>query len=57
VTKIFYVLVCRLCGNGDLPMPFESAEARGKWASAHTKGTGHDRWLVVDQPVEDEDED
>jgi hypothetical protein len=46
---MWYVLVCRECGNGDLPMPFESAEARGRWAAAHTKGTGHDRWLVVDQ--------
>ena len=45
----WYVLVCRECGNGGLPMPFESAEARGKWASDHTRATGHSRWFVADQ--------
>jgi hypothetical protein len=49
-TPMFYVLVCRDCGHGNLPMPFESAEARGKWAAAHTRATGHDRWFVHDQP-------
>lgn len=48
----FYVLVCRQCGDGDLSMPFESAAARGRWASEHTKGTGHDRWFVEDQDRE-----
>ena len=50
--KVFYVLVCRECGDPDrpLPMPFESAEARGRWAAGHTRGTGHDRWFVIDQP-------
>jgi hypothetical protein len=50
-TDVFYLLVCRECGDGDdaLVMPFESAEARGKWAAAHTRGTGHDRWFVYDQ--------
>lgn len=48
----FYVLVCRQCGDGDLPMPFDSPEARGRWASEHTKGTGHDRWFVTDQDPE-----
>ena len=49
-----YVLVCLDCGEGDdmLPMPFPSAETRGKWATAHTKGTGHARWIVQDQPRE-----
>lgn len=53
---MFYVLVCRDCGDPEkpLPMPFSSPEERGKWASAHTKGTGHDRWLVVDQEVPDD---
>lgn len=45
-----YVLVCRLCGDGNLVMPFESAAARGKWASGHTRGTGHDQWFVKDLP-------
>jgi hypothetical protein len=51
--RIFYVLVCRECGDGDLPMPFDSPVARGRWASEHTKGTGHDRWFVVDQPAQE----
>jgi hypothetical protein len=46
---VFYLLVCRECGDGDLIMPFGSAEERGKWAGAHTSGTGHDRWWVQDR--------
>ena len=51
MTSMFYLLVCLECGEGSdsLLMPFESAEDRGKWASAHTKGTGHDRWWVEDE--------
>lgn len=55
--KVFYVLVCRDCGNGDLPMPFGSPAERGKWAAEHTRATGHERWLVLDQPAPDTDED
>src|SRR5258706_12749271 len=47
----FYVLICRECGNGDLVMPFGSAGERGRWASEHTRGTGHDRWFVKDVPA------
>lgn len=49
--KTWYVLVCRQCGDPDkpLPVPFESAEARGEWATEHTKVSGHDQWLVIDQ--------
>jgi hypothetical protein len=47
-TEKFYLLVCRECGNGDLVMPFGSPAERGKWASGHTKGTGHDRWFVTE---------
>lgn len=47
-TKKFYLLVCRECGNGDLVMPFDSPAERGKWAGAHTRGTGHDRWFVTE---------
>jgi len=36
------------CGNGDLVMPFDSPAERGKWAGAHTRGTGHDRWFVTE---------
>jgi hypothetical protein len=50
--KIFYVLVCRQCGDPDrpLPMPFASPAERGHWAAEHTRATGHDRWFVLDQP-------
>jgi hypothetical protein len=47
-TQTFYLLVCRECGNGDLVMPFGSPAERGKWAGAHTRGTGHDRWFVTE---------
>jgi hypothetical protein len=47
-SEVFYLLVCRDCGNGDLVMPFGSAEERGKWAAGHTRLTGHDRWWVKD---------
>jgi hypothetical protein len=52
---IFYVLVCRDCGDPDrlLPMPFSSPDERGRWASEHTRATGHARWFVVDQDVPD----
>lgn len=43
----FYVLVCREC-RPVLPIPFESAEERGRWAAEHTRGTGHDQWFVKD---------
>lgn len=47
----FYLLVCLECGDPDdqLIMPFDSPDARGKWATAHTRGTGHDRWWVKDE--------
>jgi hypothetical protein len=47
-TQKFYLLICRECGNGDLVMPFDSPDERGKWAGAHTRGTGHDRWFVTE---------
>jgi hypothetical protein len=49
-----YVLVCRACAEGwaePLPIPFESAEARGKWAAAHRDATGHDSWWVKDHQM------
>jgi hypothetical protein len=45
--KIFYMLTCLEC-EGELAIPFESPEARGEWSAAHTKGTGHDRWIILD---------
>lgn len=48
IPETFYLLVCRDCGNGELVMPFGSAEERGKWAAAHTRATGHDQWWVKD---------
>jgi hypothetical protein len=47
-TETFYLLVCRECGSGDLVMPFGSPAERGKWAGAHTRETGHDRWFVTE---------
>lgn len=47
-TETFYLLVCRECGSGDLVMPFGSPAERGKWAAAHTRATGHDRWFVTE---------
>jgi hypothetical protein len=48
---VFYVLVCRECGDPEhpVPIPFGSPAERGRWASEHTWGTGHDRWFVLDQ--------
>lgn len=45
---VFYLLICRECGNGDLVVTFDSPAGRGKWAAAHTRGTGHDRWFVTE---------
>ena len=45
----FYLLACLQC-EPPLPMPFGSPAERGKWAAAHTKGCGHDRWHVWEDP-------
>lgn len=45
---LLYLLVCRQCGNGDLVIPFDSPEARGKWAAAHRDSTGHDQWRCAE---------
>ena len=49
--KVFYLLACRECGDPErpLPMPFGDPAERGKWASAHTRLTGHERWLVWEE--------
>jgi hypothetical protein len=50
---MFYVIRCLVCDEAagqPLDMPFGSARERGQWATAHTKATGHERWLVVDVP-------
>lgn len=44
----FYLLTCLEC-EPPLPMPFGTAAERGKWAAEHTRGTGHDRWIVKDE--------
>lgn len=48
----YYLLLCRDCGDPErpLPIPFESPAARGKWAAEHTASTGHNRWIVRDEP-------
>jgi hypothetical protein len=47
----FYLLACFLCGDPErpLPMPFGSPAERGKWASGHTRATGHERWHVWEE--------
>lgn len=49
--EVFYLLNCLKCDDQSrpLPIPFESAAARGKWASEHAAGTGHNRWLVREE--------
>jgi hypothetical protein len=42
-----FLLLCRECST-DVPIPFDSAEARGKWAAGHRDATGHDTWWVHD---------
>ena len=46
----WYVVCCRICDGDNVPMPipFPTPEARGGWCAEHTKGTGHDSWLVID---------
>ncbi len=47
----WYVIRCLDCDEAsghEVDMPFSSPAERGRWATGHTKGTGHDRWLVVD---------
>lgn len=53
------VLACLECGDPEhpLPMPFASPAERGRWASEHTRATGHDRWVVEDQPAEESRDD
>jgi hypothetical protein len=48
----FYILVCLDCGDGETlsPLVFETPAERGGWAAAHTRGTGHQRWIIKDQP-------
>jgi hypothetical protein len=49
--RVFYLLLCIPCADPELllPMPFGSAGERGKWAAAHTAGTGHNEWIVKDE--------
>jgi hypothetical protein len=49
----WFVLFCREC-DPELrgPIPFESAAERGRYAAEHRAGTGHDAWLVIEQPRE-----
>lgn len=51
--RVSYLLNCLECDarcRRPLAMPFGSPAERGKWASEHTRGTGHNRWLVRDEP-------
>jgi hypothetical protein len=54
---MWYLLWCRECDPGlTAEFPFRSAEDRGKWAGEHTRGTGHDKWFVLDLPEEIHDD-
>lgn len=59
MSDTWFVIICRLCSPDYVNnvIPFESAEARGKWAAEHTRGTGHDSWIVLDHPRNDAPED
>ncbi|GJF06587.1 hypothetical protein [Pseudonocardia sp. D17] len=49
--SVTYLLWCRECEDEPSPdnaIPFGSPAERGKWAAEHRRGTGHDRWLVLD---------
>jgi hypothetical protein len=49
--ETFFLLNCLECDEASgraLEIPFGSPADRGKWAAAHTKGTGHQRWRVLD---------
>lgn len=48
---LLWCLVCHPVPTADNPMPFGSAAERGRWAAAHTRGTGHDTWRVIDLPA------
>lgn len=56
-TRIYFVICCRdcddACGGEPTPIPFLTPEARGRWATEHKRGTGHDRWTVIDEPREE----
>lgn len=47
----FFLLACLVCDEEGFPLvlPFGSPEERGRWASGHRQGTGHDRWRVWDE--------
>jgi len=51
-SEVTYLINCLQCDDQSRPLaiPFESAEARGKWAAEHRVGTGHYRWHVRDKP-------
>lgn len=36
-----------------MPIPFQTPQERGKWAAEHTKGTGHDSWIVLEHGREE----
>lgn len=53
----WFVAICRTCWpEAQLvpdvrlvgEMPFRSVAERGKWCGEHTRGTGHDSWLLLE---------
>jgi len=46
----WYIAVCLTCDpDRTSPTPFRSLRERGRWCTAHTKGTGHFNWMIFDQ--------
>jgi hypothetical protein len=43
----WHLLVCLDCTKAEV---FDTPGERDGWQEAHTRGTGHQRWIVKDQP-------
>lgn len=39
--QLWYLAVCRGCGDGLLEMPFSDLGDRNEWAGRHVAATGH----------------
>lgn len=51
-----YLIVCRECAEAEpTVVPFDTPEARGKWAAAHRDATGHDLWWVKDHRMDSDE--
>jgi hypothetical protein len=39
--ETFHIATCRVCGSGDLTIPFPDEAERNSWVERHVTGTGH----------------